>query len=223
MDEFQFLPREEMEALIVALHRISQEGLPVMVVGAGLPSLVGKVGDIRSYAERLFVFQRINSLDRAEARAALERPAEGCGVRWEPDALDAVVSQTRGYPHFLQVFGQHCWRAAPGRAEIRAADVEVATPSATRYLDNGFFQVRFDRATPAGRRYLQAMAVLGPGPHPSVQVAARLGRRTSQISSQRDALIRLGLCYAPRHGEIGFTVPLFDRFVLRVMGSPSDA
>ena len=222
VDEFQFLPREEMEALIVALHRVGQDELPVMVVGAGLPSILGKVGDARSYAERLFVFRRINSLGRDEARAALEKPAADRGVHWSAAALDRAVEDTRGYPHFLQTLGEHCWKVAPGPSEITAADVEAALPSATAALDDGFFQVRVDRATPAGRRYLQAMASLGPGPHPSAAVAERLGRRPNQLSPQRDALIRLGLCYSPRHGEIAFTVPLFDRFVLRTMGPPSD-
>lgn len=214
VDEFQFLPAEEMEALIVALHRISQEGLPVLFVGAGLPSLPGKVGDARSYAERLFEFRRINSLGPDEARLALARPATERGVRWTEAALDAVVRRTRGYPYFLQAFGRHCWKAASG-TEITDEDVARATRDAIRSLDDGFFQVRYDRATPAGHRYLEAMAALGPGPYPSRDVAARLKRRPNQVSPQRDALIRLGLCYAPRHGEIAFTVPLFDEFVRR--------
>ena len=218
LDEFQFLPADEMEAFIVALHRISQEGLPVVVVGAGLPSLVGKVGDARSYAERLFAFRRINSLDPEKATLALTKPAEALGVRWTGDALDAVIRTTRGYPYFLQTFGQHCWEAAPGAGEITEGDVEKATPYALRSLDEGFFQVRFDRATPASRRYLEAMASLGPGPHPSRDVAARLGRRTNLVSPQREALVRLGLCYSPRRGEIAFTVPLFDEFVRRTTG-----
>lgn len=218
VDEFQFLAPKEMEALIVALHRISQEGLPVLFVGAGLPSLPGKVGDARSYAERLFEFRRINSLDSEEARLALAQPAEGLGVRWTVDALDAVIRQTRGYPYFLQTFGQQGWEVATGPREITEADVARATPIALRSLDEGFFQVRFGRATDAGRRYLEAMASMGPGPHPSGDVASRLGRRSNQVSPQRDALIRLGLCYAPRHGEIAFTVPLFDEFVRRTAG-----
>lgn len=215
VDEFQFLPAEEMEALIVALHRISQEGLPVLFVGAGLPSLPGKVGDARSYAERLFEFRRVNSLGPDEARLAIARPATERGVRWTEAALDAVVRRTRGYPYFLQAFGRHCWKAAFGPTEITEEDVARATRDAFRSLDEGFFQVRYDRATPAGHRYLEAMAALGPGPYLSRDVAARLKRRPNQVSPQRDALIRLGLCYAPRHGEIAFTVPLFDEFVRR--------
>ncbi len=220
VDEFQFLPTSEMEVLIVALHRISQEGLPVMVVMAGLPSLVGKVGDARSYAERLFAFRRINSLSRDEASLALTAPTEELGVRWGGDALDAVLRRTRGYPYFLQTFGQHCWDAAPESATvITPASVAEAAPRALRALDEGFFQVRFDRATPAGRRYLAAMAGLGPGPVAVRDVAIRLGKETtSAVSPQRAALIRLGLCYAPRRGEIAFTVPLFEEFVRRAMG-----
>ena len=215
VDEFQFLAAQDMEALIVALHRISQEGLPVLFVGAGLPSLPGKVGDARSYAERLFAFRRINSLGPDEARLALTRPAEEGGAHWADGALDIVIQQTRGYPYFLQTFGQHCWEVASSSTEITEADVVRATPEALRSLDDGFFQVRFDRATAAGRRYLEAMAAMGPGPYLSGDVAARLKRRTNQVSPQRDALMRLGLCYAPRRGEIAFTVPLFDEFVRR--------
>ena len=114
VDEFQFLPREEMEALIVALHRVGQDELPVMVVGAGLPSILGKVGDARSYAERLFVFRRINGLGRDEARAVLEKPAADRGVHWSAAALDRAVEDTRGHPRFLQTLGEHCWKVAPG-------------------------------------------------------------------------------------------------------------
>lgn len=219
VDEFQFLPRSKMEAFIVALHRISREGLPVLVVGAGLPSLLGKVGDARSYAERLFAFRRINSLAKDEARLALTAPAEKLGRRWTDEALDAVLGHTRGYPYFLQTFGQHCWDTAPESvAEITAATVAEAAPHALRALDEGFFQVRFDRATAAGRRYLAAMASLGSGPVAARDVAIRLGKETtSAVSPQRAALIRLGLCYAPRRGEIAFTVPLFDEFVRRAM------
>lgn len=218
VDEFQFLPQPEMEAFIVALHRISQEGLPVLVVGAGLPSLPGKVGDARSYAERLFDFRRINSLETDDARQALASAAAALGVRWSAAALNSVIRRTRGYPYFLQTFGKHCWDAADGAVEITEADVEDASRGALRSLDNGFFQVRFDRATPAGRRYLEAMASMGPGPHLSRNVAARLKRPPNQVSPQRNALVRLGLCYAPRHGEIAFTVPLFDEFVRRTAG-----
>ncbi len=219
LDECQFLEMSELEAFIVALHRISQEGLPVMVVLAGLPSLVGKVGDARSYAERLFAFRRINSLPPEEARLALASPAERLGVQWTDAALDAVMRQTRGYPYFLQTFGQHCWDAALTPAsEITEVTVSEASPRALRSLDEGFFQVRFDRATPARRQYVAAMASLGPGPHAVRDVALHLGKRPNAISSQRDALIRLGLCFAPRRGEIAFTVPLFDEFVRRAMG-----
>lgn len=217
VDEMQFLRPAEMGAFVVALHRISQEGLPVMVVGAGLPSLLGKMGDARSYAERLFAFRRINSLDAGEARRALADPARRLEVRWTEGALDAVIGKTRGYPYFLQTFGQHCWDAVshPGNT-VHSATVREATPRALRSLDEGFFRMRFDRATRASRRYLRAMASLGPGPHLVREVAAALGTRSNRVSPQRDALIRLGLCYAPRRGEIGFTLPLFDKFLRRV-------
>ena len=174
VDEFQFLPADEMEALIVALHRISQEGLPVLFVGAGLPSLPGKVGDARSYAERLFEFRRINSLDPEEARLALAQPAERLGVRWTAEALDAVIRQTRGYPYFLQTFGQQCWEVATGSTEITEAVVARATPSPC--VPSTRVSSRCDsvgRRTPAGvtsRRWLP----WGP---------ARMRRGTSPLGS----------------------------------------
>jgi len=218
VDEFQFLPLDEMRFFLVALHRISQEGLPVLFVGAGLPSLPGRLGEARSYAERLFAFGRINSLDRAEAALALRQPAEELGVHWSEEALEEVARETHGYPYFLQTFGAQCWDAATGDSRIGLDDVKAAAQSAPGALDDGFFQARLDRATPAGRRYLEAMASLGPGPHLSREIATRLERRANQVSPQRDSLIRLGLIYAPRHGEVAFTVPLFDEFLRRAGG-----
>ena len=149
IDELQFLARDHLAALMVGLHRISQEQLPVLVAGAGLPSLPGLAGDAKTYAERLFAFRVINSLDNAEARAALADPALAGNVRWQPDALARVVDRTRGYPYFLQEFGKHAWDVAGGPDEIVAADVETATPLALAELDSGFFPGCGSTAPPA--------------------------------------------------------------------------
>lgn len=217
INELQFLARDHLAALMVGLHRVSQEQLPVLVAGAGLPSLPGLAGDAKTYAERLFAFRVINSLEKAEAQAALADPAQDGNIYWQPDALDRVVEQTRGYPYFLQEFGKHAWDIAAGPGEITAADVELAAPLALAELDSGFFRVRIDRATDEERTYLAAMASLGTGPYATGDVATVLSRAATEIGPHRDALIRRGLCYSPRHGIIDFTVPMFDEFVLRTM------
>lgn len=216
LDEMQYLRKQHLTALIVGLHSISQEQLPFVVVGAGLPSLIAQVGDSRSYAERLFEFRLINSLKTAEASAALVEPANAEGVRWHPDALEQVVTRTGGYPYFLQEFGKQVWDVAEGPNELTPADVDAATPIATDELDSGFFRMRFDRTTDMERAYLLAMASLGGGPYLSGEVAAAMGKTTTQVGPHRDTLIKRGLCYSPRHGVIDFTVPMFDEFLRRL-------
>lgn len=216
LDEMQYLRKQHLTALIVGLHGISQEQFPFVVVGAGLPSLIAQVGASRSYAERLFEFRVINSLKTAEARAALVEPADDEGVRWHPDALEEVVSRTGGYPYFLQEFGKQVWDVAEGPNELTPADVDAATPIATDELDSGFFRMRFDRTTDMERAYLLAMASLGRGPYLSGEVAAAMGKTTTQVGPHRDTLIKRGLCYSPRHGVIDFTVPMFDEFLRRL-------
>ncbi|WP_419842091.1 AAA family ATPase [Candidatus Poriferisodalis sp.] len=215
VDEVQYLSLDELAALIVGLHRISQDQLPFMVAGAGLPSLPSLAGEARSYAERLFSFPIIDSLPAAEASRALSAPAAEEEVHWQPDALERIVELTDGYPYFLQEFGKQAWDVATGSEHITLADVEAAVPLALDELDSGFFRARIGRTTDAERAYLAAMASLGPGPYESGRVAAARGKTTSQVGPVRDALIKRGLCYAPRHGIIDFTVPMFDQFIRR--------
>lgn len=215
VDEVQYLKRQDLAALIVGLHQVNQEQLPFLVVGAGLPSVPALAGEAKSYAERLFSFRSIDSLDGDDARAALVRPADEEGVVWQPDALDRIVDETRGYPYFLQEFGKQVWDLADGPVEITATDVDSAVPTAVDELDTGFFRVRIDRTTDSEREYLVAMASLGEGPYASGRVAATMGRDTPGVGPVRDKLIKKGLCYSPRWGEIDFTVPLFDDFVRR--------
>ena len=121
----------------------------------------------------------------------------------------------RGYPYFLQEFGKQVWDLADGPVEITATDVDSAVPTAVDELDTGFFRVRIDRTTDSEREYLVAMASLGEGPYASGRVAAAMGKDTPGVGPVRDKLIKKGLCYSPRWGEIDFTVPLFDDFVRR--------
>ena len=215
VDEIQYLALEDLTALIVGLHRVSQEQLPFMVAGAGLPSLPALAGEARSYAERLFSFRGIDSLEVGDAERALAKPAEDEGVRWHPEALERVIIETQGYPYFLQEFGKQVWDVADGPDFIGPDDVDRAIPIATDELDTGFFRVRINRTTHTERTYLSAMASLGDGPYSSGEVAAAQGKTTTQVGPFRDTLIKKGLCYSPSHGIIDFTVPMFATFMRR--------
>lgn len=216
LDEMQLLGREELEAMVAALHRTSQRGLPVALVGAGLPSLPGLLAAAKSYAERLFDFQAIGRLEPSAARDALLLPAQQEGVEFDPGALEALLSLADGYPYFLQVWGKHVWDVTPA-SPITDDDVAEALTPAREELDGGFFHVRWDRATPTERRYLAAMASLGAGPYATGDVAKRMGyRRVGQTSVHRDRLIKKGLIYGREHGFVDFTVPHFGDFMSRV-------
>lgn len=221
IDEMQYIADDELSALITALHRVNQSLLPVTMVGAGLPQLPGKFGNAKSYAERLFDFEVIGPLSAEDARRALHKPAQDEGADYEPAALDMIVAETQGYPYFIQEWGKHTWDMAP-TSPITPADVERASAIVISELDEGFFRVRFDRMTPAERDYLRAMAELGPGPHRSGDIAAALGRKVQSVAPVRAKLIQKGMVWSPSHGDTGFTVPLFDGFMKRVMRADRD-
>jgi hypothetical protein len=216
VDELQYVQEEELAALITALHRTAQRSLPVVLVGAGLPQLPGKMGRAKSYAERLFDFPQIGPLSRDAARLAINKPAADQGVVVDEDALDRIIQETRGYPYFLQEWGKHAWDAARS-SPITRQDVERATSSATAALDESFFRVRFDRLTPLEKKYLRAMAELGPGPHRSGDISEQLGREVTSLGPIRSQLIVKGMIWSPSHGDTAFTVPLFDEFMKRIM------
>lgn len=217
IDEIQYLGRRELSALIIGLHRVSQLSLPFLVAGAGLPSLPGLAGEARSYAERLFRYVDIGSLGQSDASQALTLPAEEEGAGWTTEAVARVIHDTKGYPYFLQEFGKQAWNLAAG-PRITLEDVDAATILAVDDLDQGFFRARIDKTTDAERDYLRAMASLGgPGPYRSGDVSAHLGKKTTQTGPTRDSLIKRGLCYAPRHGDLAFTVPMFDEFIRRAL------
>ena len=216
IDELQYVKEDELAALIAALHRVAQRQLPVTLVGAGLPQLRGNTGRAKSYAERLFEFPAIGQLSLEDAKRAIAKPAKAEGVEIEDSALDAIVSQTQGYPYFLQEWGKHLWDVAE-RSPITSLDVETASLRATAALDADFFQVRIDRLTPTEKRYLRGMAELGPGPHRSGDISQALGRRVSSLAPTRSQLIEKGMIWSPGHGDTAFTVPMFDEFMLRIM------
>ena len=214
IDEVQYLAAEELGALISAIHRTVQLSLPVILVGAGLPQLPGLAGNAKSYAERLFDFPHVGSLDDTDARAVLVLPAEAQGVTFTDEALDMLLDLTQGYPYFLQEWGYHVWNASP-KSPITLDDVRLAAPDVQRQLDRNFFLVRMDRLTPAEKHYLGAMAELGAGPHRSGDIAAQLGVKVESVAPRRAALIQKGMVYSPAHGDTAFTVPMFDDFLRR--------
>lgn len=221
IDELQYVSEDELAALITAVHACAQRSLPITVVGAGLPQLVGRTGRAKSYAERLFEFPALGPLEADAARLALAAPADREGVTFDSDALDEILRQTECYPYFLQEWGKHAWALAES-SPITLADIVDATHTALADLDANFFRVRFDRLTPVERRYLRAMAELGPGPHRSGDIAACLGRNVTSLAPTRSALIAKGMIYSPQHGDTAFTVPLFDGFMRRTMPTLTD-
>ena len=220
IDEIQYIKEDQLAALISALHRCAQRRLPITMVGAGLPQLRGKTGKAKSYAERLFDFPDIGPLSKDDAREALVKPAEELGVEYTADAIDAIIHKTHGYPYFLQEWGKHAWDVAQA-SPITAGDVEVASVEAVATLDESFFRVRFDRMTPAEKRYMRAMAEIGPGPHRSGDIAEVLDRKVTALAPLRNQLINKGMLWSPSHGDNAFTVPLFDEFMKRIMPSGS--
>lgn len=214
LDELQYVPEAQLAALISALHATAQAQLPVTMVAAGLPQLLGRMGRAKSYAERLFEFVPLGPLDAAAATAAIVVPIEREGAAIDLAAVAQIIAETQGYPYFLQEWGKHSWDVASG-SPIGEIDVELASVVALADLDASFFRVRFDRLTPAEKRYLRAMAELGSGPHRSGDIAAVLERNVTQLAPTRNALILKGMIYSPGHGDTAFTVPLFDQFMRR--------
>ncbi len=216
VDELQYARAPELGALVAAFHRAAQRGWPVMLAVAGLPQLRGRLGKARSYAERLFEFRELGALDAEAARAAVRQPLRKREADIEDEALESIVDRTRAYPYFLQEWGLHAWNVAP-LSPIRLRDVRAAEEHATASLDQGFFRVRYDRLTPAEKRYMRAMAELGPGPHRSGDIASILNRQVTSLGPMRSKLIGKGMIWSPSHGDTAFTVPSFDRFMKRMM------
>lgn len=212
VDEMQDVGSSDISALCAACHELSQAGGPLIIVGAGLPHLPTVLSVSKSYSERLFRYVRIDRLERDAADYALAAPAEQEGVGFEPDALDALYEESDGYPYFVQAYGKVAWDLAPA-TPITAEDVRVAAPGAEEELAVGFFGSRYERATPAEREYMRAMASLGDEPIPTADVATVLGRKQSSLSPARDSLIKKGLVYSAERGLVGFTVPHFGQFL----------
>ena len=227
IDEIQYFKPPELSALIMALHRIAQDRLPVIVFAAGLPQVIALFGNSKSYAERLFDFPEIGALSLADSIDALDKPARAESVNFAQDALAYIYRFSQGYPFFLQEWGYHSWNQAP-QNPITIADTEAAGRLVEKSLDQGFFRVRFDRLTPREKNYLFAMSLLGEGPYRTGEVAKILNKKSSDLGTLRDGLIAKGMIYAPAYGDIDFTVPRFNEFMRRnikdldaALGKPS--
>lgn len=219
IDEIQYFNQKELSALIMAMHKMQQRQLPLTLIGAGLPILPGLAGESKSYAERLFSFPDIGPLSEPDAERALQDPVKAVGVEFTKEALAEIVKVTQGYPYFLQEWGYQAWNRAEA-SPIALPVVEGASTAVIKRLDENLFRVRFDRCTPAEKRYLRAMAGLGPGAHRTGDIAAELGVTPNSLGPVRAKLIKKGMIYSPAHGDMAFTVPLFDEFMLRAMPNP---
>ncbi|PUE45557.1 ATP-binding protein [Limnohabitans sp. 2KL-51] len=220
IDELQYVKESQFAALISALHRCAHLRLPITLVGAGLPQLLALAGEAKSYSERLFEYPQVDKLNTSAAMDALRKPAQQLGVHYTDDAALAIVEKTQGYPYFLQEWGKHTWDVAT-TSPITLDVVKTATQLTIAGLDESFFKVRLERTTPSERRYLRAMADLGPGPHRSGDIANQLLKTVSTQAPVRSSLIRKGIVWSPTHGDTAFTVPLFHEYLLRTVPTNS--
>lgn len=216
IDEIQYFSVEELSALVMAMHKMQQRQLPLVLVAAGLPILPALVGESKSYAERLFSFPDIGPLSEAAAIQAVRDPVREAGEAIDGDALAEIVRLTRGYPYFLQEWGYQAWNHAIA-SPISLAVVQATSAIVSERLDSNFFRVRFDRLTPREQKFLRAMAELGPGPHRTGDIADQLAVRVQSLGPVRASLIKKGMIYSPSHGDMAFTVPLFDEFMRRAI------
>ncbi len=216
IDEIQYLTSSELSALIMAMHKMQQRQLPLVLIGAGLPILPGLAGESKSYAERLFSFPAIGPLPEGAAISALQDPVLAAGESFEPAALREIFKLTKGYPYFLQEWGYQAWNHAAA-SPISLKVLRQTSALVSQRLDENFFRVRFDRLTPREKVYLRAMAELGAGPYRSADVADKMGVKITTLGPARASLIKKGMVYSPSHGEMAFTVPLFDEFMRRAM------
>jgi len=216
IDEIQYFSQKELGALIMAMHKVQQLQLPLVLLGAGLPILPGLAGESKSYAERLFSFPNIGALSQEDTAKALQEPAQKAGVAFENAALDEVFHLTKGYPYFLQEWGYVAWNLAT-TSPITLQVVRDVRNTVILRLDENFFRVRYDRLTPSEKNFLRAIAELGPGAHRTGDIAEILKVKITSLGPVRAKLINKGMIYSPAHGDLDFTVPLFDDFMIRAI------
>ena len=214
IDEIQCLPGKDLRALIMMAHEMQQERLPVALVGAGLPILPGLVGNVKTYAERLFLFPTVGALSKDETMLAIGTPLSAGGVAIDDKALRLVAQESRGYPYFIQEWGYQLWNKAAGK-QIQSKDVSALAKKVEARLDANFFRVRIERLTPGERDFLRNMGKVG-GPNVRMGELAKMMRvKVTALGPRRTSLIRKGMIYSPAYGEIAFTVPMFAEFLRR--------
>jgi hypothetical protein len=216
IDELQYLSETEFGALITAVHKVNQYRLPIVLIGAGLPQILALAGESKSYSERLFTYPNVGPLEYDDAVSAIVNPAREEGAEYTADAIEEIMRVTERYPYFLQQWGHEAWNLSEGPT-ITKDDVVTATDAAIRKLDESFFRHRFDRCNASEKRYMRALAELGPGHHKSGNIADKLGLKTTSVGPTRSKLIIKGMIYSHQHGDTAFTVPLFDAYMRRVM------
>ncbi|MCB9708800.1 MAG: AAA family ATPase [Myxococcales bacterium] len=216
IDEIQYFNKRELSALIMALHKMQQQQLPFVLLGAGLPVLPGLAGESKSYAERLFSFPDIGALSKSDAIKALQDPVTKHDVLFRDDALEEIYRLTQGYPYFLQEWGYQAWNRATA-SPIGLDLIKETTEIVSARLDENFFRVRFGRLTPGEKRFLRAMAELGSGPQRTSDIAEVMSVKITSLGPTRAKLLKKGMVYSPSHGDMAFTVPLFDKFMKRSM------
>lgn len=216
IDEIQYLRSTELSALIMAMHKMQQRQAPLLLIGAGLPILPGMAGESKSYAERLFSFPDIGPLSENESVRAIKEPIEATGEAIEANALQEIFRMTQGYPYFLQEWGYQAWNHAES-SPITVHMVQETTLDVERRLDENFFRVRFNRLTPREKKFLRAMAQLGAGPYRTADIADALKVKITTLGPVRASLIKKGMIFSPAHGDMAFTVPLFDEFMRRTI------
>lgn len=216
IDEIQYFNTNELSALIMAMHKMQQRQLPLVLIGAGLPILPALAGESKSYAERLFNFPDIGPLTELDAIKALQDPVQDVGESFDNDALHEIFYLTKGYPYFLQEWGYQSWNQAL-ISPIGLKVIQETSELVSKRLDDNFFRVRFDRLTPREKIFLRGMAELGEGPYRTGDVAEILGTKINILGPVRASLIKKGMVYSPSHGDIAFTVPLFNEFMRRAI------
>jgi AAA ATPase domain len=216
IDEIQYFSGTELSALIMAMHRMQQRQLAFVLIGAGLPVLPGLMGESKSYAERLFSFPIIGALPLEDAKQAIRDPIVSEGEHISDQALEEIVALTQGYPYFLQEWGYQCWNLADD-SPITTEIVANASARVVDRLDDNFFRVRFERLTNSEKIFLRAMADIGAGPYRTSDIAGKLNLPISKLGPVRANLIKKGMIYSPSHGDMAFTVPLFDEFMRRTI------
>ena len=216
IDEIQYMREEEMEALVNALHRVNQKGLPVILYGAGLPKVLSILGDVKSYAERLFKYEPVDRLSDADACDAITKPAESLGIIYTEDAVAEILKWSHGYPYFVQELCNIVWENTEEKERIVLSDVEKVIPIFLHHLDESFFKMRYERCTKKEHDFLFAMVRCGELPCTISNVAMILKKKVNSISPVRAQLISKGIIYSTGRGEIDFTVPLFDEYLRRI-------